>query len=201
MKQKLYLFISHLSSDRRLAKSLAKELKEFNIIPFVAHEDIAPTSIWQDEIEKFLDKADCMIAILTKGYFESIWCNQEIGFCLAGKIPLISVRVDEDPKGFIGKWQAYTPKKPIDPRTEAQNIEELVNKKAVESSSIRQWLINSISLSSSYYETNRLCTALKILDLTVAEEKIIKNAYINNSQVQGANDIFKILDKGWIDKQ
>ncbi|MDH5387163.1 MAG: toll/interleukin-1 receptor domain-containing protein [Gammaproteobacteria bacterium] len=101
----LKLFISHISSDKEIATSFANELINYNVNPFVAHEEIKPTTIWQDEIEKFLKETDCMLIIHTPGYCESIWCNQEVGFALGKGIPHVSIRLGEDPSGFIGKWQ------------------------------------------------------------------------------------------------
>ena len=200
-KNPLRLFISHLSSDKRLATDLAKDLKHYNIVPFVAHEDIVPTAEWQMEIESFINSAHCMLAMLTSGYSSSVWCNQEVGFCFGKGIPIVSLRLGEDPKGFIGKWQGYTPKSPFDPSWEAHKIVELIQKKAATNADIRSWVVNCFPLSTSFDSTNRLCLALDGIALTNDEIATIKNAFENNDQVSGAFEIEKILDHQWIESR
>ena len=195
----LKLFISHVSPGKLIASSLAREFEHYNLIPFVAHEEIEPTEIWQDAIEKFLKECDCMLILHTTGYSESIWCNQEAGYALGKSIPHVSVRLGEDPIGFIGKWQAYTPKKPINYPFVANKIIKLIRKQASESNAIRSWIISSFQTSGSFDETNDLCDALRGLKLTELELEVIKLSYMENSQVRGANNIVNILPQEWID--
>lgn len=191
----LKLFISHVSTHKAIATDFARELEKYNLQPFVAHEDIEPTAIWQEEIERFLLAADCMLILLNQGYSSSIWCNQEAGFALGREIPHVSIRLGEDPKGFIGKWQAYTPANPINYPFEASKIIKLIREQASKSERIRSWIIGSFSTSGSYYETNDLCDALRGLVLTASELEQIKSSYEKNSQVRGANKIVNILDE------
>ena len=100
------LFISHLAIHKDNATKLKDALKAYHISSFVAHEDIMPTLPWQIEIERALNTMDAMLAIHTKGFSESSWTQQEIGFSLGRNIKIISLRIDEDPKGFISKHQA-----------------------------------------------------------------------------------------------
>lgn len=100
------LFISHLAIHKDRATKLKKALEPYHISSFVAHEDINPTLLWQIEIEKALHTMDAMICIHTKGFSESPWTQQEIGFGIGKNIKIISLRMDEDPKGFISKHQA-----------------------------------------------------------------------------------------------
>ena len=48
--EKFKLFISHISKDKDKAMRLKETLVAYNISAFVAHEDIEPTLVWQDEI-------------------------------------------------------------------------------------------------------------------------------------------------------
>ena len=59
---------------------LKDALKAYHISSFVAHEDIMPTLPWQIEIERALNTMDAMLAIHTKGFSESSWTQQEIGW-------------------------------------------------------------------------------------------------------------------------
>ncbi len=73
---------------------------------FVAHQDIHPTTIWQEEIERALHSMDGFLAIHTKGFSASVWTQQEIGFAVARGVKIISFKMGEDPTGFISKQQA-----------------------------------------------------------------------------------------------
>jgi hypothetical protein len=100
------LFISHISTDKDKATRLKSCLSAYAIDGFVAHEDIHPTLEWQVEIERALRNMDAFIAIHTKGFAASIWTQQEIGFAVARDVKIISLRMGEDPTGFISKHQA-----------------------------------------------------------------------------------------------
>jgi hypothetical protein len=100
------LFISHLATDKIRATRLKQALKQYGICGFVAHEDIEPTREWQLEIEKALHTMDYLVTILIDGFKESNWCDQEVGFALARRVPIISIKKGLDPYGFFGKYQA-----------------------------------------------------------------------------------------------
>ncbi|CAH0497048.1 toll/interleukin-1 receptor domain-containing protein [Novosphingobium sp. CECT 9465] len=103
---KFKLFISHISKHKNVATRLRDALKPLGVAGFVAHEDIHPTARWQAEIERGLATMDALIAILTPGFRDSVWTNQEIGFALGRGVKIISLRMGEDPPGFISTEQA-----------------------------------------------------------------------------------------------
>lgn len=102
------LFISHIAKDKDKAKRLKDCLVRYAINAFVAHEDIYPTLDWQREIERALNAMDAFIAIHTKGFSQSFWTQQEIGFAVGRDAKIISLKMDEDPTGFISKQQALS---------------------------------------------------------------------------------------------
>lgn len=74
----------------------------------MAHEDIKPTQQWLDEIENALGSMDALVALMTEGFHDSNWTDQEVGFAFGREVPIISVRLGTDPYGFIGKFQALS---------------------------------------------------------------------------------------------
>lgn len=100
------LFISHISKEKLKATRLKDCLVQFGVAGFVAHEDIHPTLEWQSEIERALHTMDAFVAMHTPGFSKSIWTQQEIGFAVGKDIKIISLRMGEDPTGFISKQQA-----------------------------------------------------------------------------------------------
>lgn len=101
------LFVSHLAEFREEAASLQEQLTSFGVTAFVAHNDIAPTAEWQNEIEAALATADCLVALLRPGFHASMWTDQEVGYAMGRSLPVFSVRLGENPYGFIGRFQAF----------------------------------------------------------------------------------------------
>lgn len=106
----LRVFLSHLAVHKVKAAKLQEAFLEFGISCFVAHTDIEPTATWQTEIETALATCDALIALLHPGFHASDWTDQEIGFAMGRGLPIFSVRVGEDPYGFIGRFQAFNAK-------------------------------------------------------------------------------------------
>lgn len=100
------VFISHVSSFKKEATTFKVSMGMFGISGFVAHEDIEPSKEWQDEIEVALSTMDALLALLTPGFNESKWTDQEVGVAIGRRVPVIAVRVGLDPYGLIGKYQA-----------------------------------------------------------------------------------------------
>lgn len=99
-------FISHVVKKKEIAVRLRDALKSSNIDAFVAHEDIRPSEEWQIEIQKALNVMDFFISIHTKGFHESIWCQQEVGYAVCRGVKIIAIKFDENPEGFIARIQA-----------------------------------------------------------------------------------------------
>jgi len=102
----LRLFVSHISKDKDKALRLRDCLKPYGVAAFVAHEDIQPTVLWQSEIERALAHMHCFLSVHTVGFSASNWAQQEIGFAVARRVKVISLKMGETPTGFIGKEQA-----------------------------------------------------------------------------------------------
>lgn len=99
------LFISHLSSFKETAANLQTVLLNFGITAFVAHKDIEPTKEWEEEIEKGLFSMEALAAILTPGFRESKWADQETGVAIGRDVLVIPIMRGITPYGFIAKYQ------------------------------------------------------------------------------------------------
>lgn len=100
------VFLSHKTEVKKEAAELKKKLGNFGIASFVAHEDIVPTTEWQEEIENALATMDSFVALMTNDFHDSFWTDQEVGFAVGRGIPIIAAKLGQDPYGFIGKFQA-----------------------------------------------------------------------------------------------
>lgn len=101
------LFLTHVSSFKKVTAALQSHLLKYGISSFVAHVDIEPTKPWQAEIEAALFSMDALAAILTDGFKESSWTAQEVGVAVGRNVLVIPVIKDLDPYGFIGKYQGF----------------------------------------------------------------------------------------------
>ena len=53
---------------------------------------------------------DLLCAILTPNFYQSKWCDQEVGIALGRSVPTLCIKKGADPHGFIGKYQAIKAK-------------------------------------------------------------------------------------------
>lgn len=104
------LFISHTHVHAVLAGAVRSIFARWRIDAFVAHTTIEPTREWQREIEAALGSCDALAVLVTDDFVKSAWCDQEVGYCMARGVPMVPVKLGVDPHGFIGKYQAATPK-------------------------------------------------------------------------------------------
>jgi hypothetical protein len=121
------LFISHISKEKLKATRLKECLVPYGVSGFVAHEDIHPTLEWQDEITRALFHMDAFIAMHTPGFSASVWTQQEIGFAVARGVKIVSLKMGEDPTGFISRRQAL-PRLNKKAEEIAKEIDELLSK-------------------------------------------------------------------------
>lgn len=100
------LFLSHVSAHKVTVAKLKNELQLRGVSAFVAHEDIAPSTEWQHEIELALGSMHALAALMTPEFHFSKWTDQEVGFALGRGVLVVPVRLGTEPYGFISKVQA-----------------------------------------------------------------------------------------------
>lgn len=101
----LRLFFSHLSAERQLVGAVAEKLSGIGLNAFVAHDSITPTHDWLEVIEGALSTCDGMIAFLHPGFRESEWCDNEIGWGMGRRIPILPLNFSVPPYGLLGSKQ------------------------------------------------------------------------------------------------
>lgn len=117
----LFVFGSHLTTHKILVGQVRQELLRYGIDLFVAHDTIQHDTLWQEEIEKALDRADAGLVFVHKGLRDSPWCDQEIGWLQGRHVPVMGLRFDETPYGFFAKHQAQ----PVPQNSNAAAIAEM----------------------------------------------------------------------------
>ena len=101
------LFVSHKAVYRGKVAKLAKTLNTRNISTFVAHHDVQPTRKWRNEILNALNTMTHFVALLTDGFHESSWTNQEVGYSFGLDKSRLFVNLEKiDPGGLASAEQA-----------------------------------------------------------------------------------------------
>lgn len=170
-KEKYKLFISHKHTIQKECGQIKTAFENFGISCFVAHVDVEPTKEWQEIIEAALRTCDGLLAILTEDFYNSDWTNQEIGWALGKNIDIFSLSCGENPKGFIGKYQAV------------KNVKSLEDyKKILSNLSINEKLFDKIIYSlTTFKDYNCINLVYEILDL--------RNS-LNNNEVKKIIELF-----------
>lgn len=102
----LRLFLSHLSAHKATVHEVNEGLKRYGIHGFVAHDSIEPTRDWQDVIEGALRTCEAAVFFLHDGFRSSAFCDQEVGFVLARRVPYVALQLETaPPHGFLGRQQ------------------------------------------------------------------------------------------------
>lgn len=143
----LRLFMSHLATNEKFVGDVATWLDRWGISAFAAHISIEASEEWQAVIETGLLTCDAMAVFLHAGFKESNWCDQEVGFALARRVPVLPLKFDLNPYGFMGKLQAA--------RCVGLTAAEVGEK-------ITQWLLNTPSAQTAM--TEGLVTAFERVD-------------------------------------
>ena len=99
------LFCSHLAAHKDTVGGVSEWLQRYGLEPFVAHNSIEPSAEWRDVIETALQECDALVAFLHPGFRESPWCDQEVGWALGRKRPILLLNYGLHPYGFVGKYQ------------------------------------------------------------------------------------------------
>jgi len=180
------IFISYAHEDRVQVSEIKRYLDdEFGFDVFLAHEDIAPTHEWVDEILSELNVCDVFIAFLTENFNKSDWTDQEVGFALARGVKIIPLNARVNPRGFIGRYQA------LNFRTVISACNEIL-KIIVETPDLRENILNQlIAVFENSYNFRR---AESVFDNLIEFEdklssqqknKIVRLSGINN-QIYGS---------------
>lgn len=112
-------FLSYQTADREVAARVGAVLTEFEYTAFMAHEHIEVSEEWRKRILKEIEAADLFVPILSKNYYDSIWCKQESGIAAFRCMTIIPLSTDGSiPQGFITHIQStkIDPTSPTSPK-------------------------------------------------------------------------------------
>jgi len=177
------IFLSYSNADKKLAGQIKKIIENNGLDVFLAHDDIEPSEEWVKTILSELNECDVFIPLLTKKFNKSNWTDQETGFALCRDIPIISLKVDVDPHGFIAKFQALRLNIDKLESSIARLFKTFASKPSLKKI-FRNALIEDFSNSNSFEEAKRKTKLLLAFDgySSLQISKIMK-ATVENNQI------------------
>lgn len=101
------IFVSYSLKDKKISGLLHEVLTEqYNYDVFLAHELIEINEEWRKIIIYNLNKCTGLVAIVTDNFIQSVWANQEIGYILGLRKPIVSLFYTSSKKsGFLESLQ------------------------------------------------------------------------------------------------
>ncbi len=100
------VFISHSSRDREQAEEIFAWLKaqgfEQGFLDIDKHQGIPPGERWEQKLYDELDRAQAMILVLTRNWFDSKWCFAEFAQARSRGKAIFPVIVSPDGDQFVG---------------------------------------------------------------------------------------------------
>ncbi|CAM2755333.1 toll/interleukin-1 receptor domain-containing protein [Actinomyces slackii] len=188
-------FAEDTGSERAIDIQEIFEGVGINII--VAKHDVVPGTQWDDGIESFLDSSDALICLGTPGFSQRAWCQQEVGWALARRLPIfwISYDVKELPCGLLAGTQAHTSQPSDSAEDDVQAIAEWCFRLEPLRDPLTQHLITSLASSSSFDESDSIVSLLAQASSLEKQnwERIISIA-ANNEQFGRAH---RYVHHGW----
>ncbi|MFT8593192.1 MAG: toll/interleukin-1 receptor domain-containing protein [Bifidobacterium sp.] len=185
----LFLFASHLTSQKALVGQVSSYLKSWGIMLFVAHESIVPDHEWLKEIEKALHDCDAGVAFLSPHFNESKWCDQEVGWLLGREVPCYALKFhDEDPYGPFGKKQAFPVRADMTAEKIGDEIIRWLSTKPELTNGFYASMVEALKLSQNYHRTDLVWKQLySATGLDSHEVASILAAIRDNDQVYNAS--------------
>ena len=192
-------FISYASDIRRTAGRIKEYLDQFGFNCFLAHEDILPQTVWPDAILRALKRCNLFLPLLTPGFIESFFCQQEIGFAYGRGVEILPVMINKAPMGMIADMQAVRFNK-NEFESSCWKIVKHVAKKESLAESVVDALVTWFGESHSYdIAAERAKRILNEFDFAPHQVRDIRRHIKRNSQIhetkEARDSIFKFIDR------
>ena len=103
---RLRLFASYLDSHRAEVGAVRARVALAGVDMFAAHDSIDVSKEWQQVIEDALRTCHAAVVFLHDGFRDSAWTDQEVGYCLDRRLPVLPIKYAANPHGFLARYQA-----------------------------------------------------------------------------------------------
>lgn len=107
--RKKLVFLSHRACYRKQVAHVREHLESQGVSCFLAHEDVTPSMMWQNEILNALNTMDIFIGFITDDFHSGGWPDQEVGYACMRDVSRVFVKLEGvDPVGMVAREQALT---------------------------------------------------------------------------------------------
>lgn len=183
---RLFLFGSHLSTQRAFVGQVETALNEYGITLFVAHDSIPIDADWEPEIADALRRCDAAVAFVHKGLHDSYYCMQEIGWLLGRAVPIARLLFDDSPKGLLGSKQGINARS-MTPAEVASAVLDYVSSKPELQPQLATSLVHAMKNSLAFRITDAAWFKLRVFDdLTLQQSTTLLEAAEEQGQVFNA---------------
>lgn len=187
------LFVSHASQDKAAVQPLLKNLAQYGIIAFMAHEDIRPAQSWRNVLLSALGAMDVLLAFHTEAFAASEWCGQEAGFAIARDVPIISVMAGSVPSGFLSAYQGVK-LNASSPGTTAESIVNIVVSHPKAMITLGDSMSRKLKFTGSFDGSDFLVGQIeKCSRLSDKAKRNLRLALLLNDQVSGRSNAEALL--------
>jgi len=184
-----------------MADAIKQCFEKFGVSVFVAHRDIDPSAIWRQTILEHLQgKCNVFAPMLTDGFHNSLWTDQETGIAVQAGLPVIPIRVHRDPYGFIDDRQAVSLRPGEYLKMCLGLLVGLGTQHPVFGRAVRLCLVRGLESSQTYDEAGLIVEALNRLEPFSPEEATaVLRAVTGNRQAHESQSAAKHL-KAFLDR-
>lgn len=180
---RLFLFASHLSTQRAFVGQVEAELARYGITLFVAHDSIPIDADWEPEIADALRRCDAAVAFVHRGLHDSYYCMQEVGWLLGRAVPIARLLFDDAPKGLLGSKQGINART-MAPGQISTAILDYVSSKPELQPQLTTSLVHAMKASVGFRFTDAAWFKLRDLnDLTLQQSTTLLEAAEGQDQV------------------
>jgi hypothetical protein len=110
-RRKRRIFLSHSNKDNRFIRRLESRIRQAGFQPVVAERHSRAGSWVSDSVFPLIDGCQCLVVILTKPAVGSPYVQQEVGYALKCRLPIVPVKrpdVTDRSLGFL-KGRIFVP--------------------------------------------------------------------------------------------
>ena len=187
----MQVFLSYREDEegKEYASALREELAILGINAIMASRSIRPGAVWAQTILEHLEASSALLCIASRGYTDSAWCQQEIGWAIGRSIPALWIRYDstEQSVGFLKDKQELRATNPVNEAEIARAVGAWLVREQKTQEEARDTFIRAFAGSSTYQQTRDIAHVLAALDsLTDDEWQQINDAAAKNRQVREA---------------
>jgi hypothetical protein len=188
----MQVFLSYREDEEGIeyASALREELAILGINAIMASRSIRPGAVWAQTILGHLEASSALLCIASRGYTDSAWCQQEIGWAIGRGIPALWIRYDntEQSVGFLKDKQELTATNPVNEAEIARAVGAWLVREQKTQEEARGTFIRAFTGSSTYQQTWDIARVLATLEsLTDDEWQQINKAAATNRQVREAH--------------